>query len=419
MIPYPHILLAGIGPMLFGVGLLLTLRILGRPQQSPENPLAFLLLLTARIAVVFGSLAMLGGLGLLIAPVVLIVIGFLVREVRQARRRMLLELLAMAAERNLPLAAAVEAFADERSGWPARKAGRLAARLREGSTLSDALDGARGLFSPEARMQIRMGEEFSALAPALREAMGPPAWEELIWRQLSGRVLYLTTVLLFLCTVGLFIFLKILPSYAKILADYGTRFYGPTEWLYQCLAFAGNCPLLYPLWLAIPALGFFTLARALGLTRWNVPGMDRVLRGRYAGTILDALALATRSDRPLPRTIDLLAERYPRNWVRRRLALVSHDIRGGQAWCESLHERGLITRAEAAVLQAAGRAGNLSWALQEMAAGSRRRLGYRVQAWMQVAFPLAVALIGLLVLLIVVGMYSPLPQLLQTIARWS
>jgi type II secretory pathway component PulF len=369
-------------------------------------------LLAARVVLALGVLLVaVCGLGMVLGPVALIVVGFVVREVRQARRRMLLEMLAVAAERSLPLAGAVQAFAGERFGFPAGKARRLSALLTEGRSLSDALDGVCGLFSPEARMQIRLGEDLAALAPALREAMGPPSWEELIWRQLAGKVLYLSAVVLFLASVVTFILLKIIPAYYKICADFGAKL----PHLTKSLLVAQTPPFSLAACLVL-AIAAYTLLRALGLVRWNLPGMNRLLRGRYAGTILDALALSTRCERPLPQTIELLAQRYPRRWVRRRLMRVAGDIRSGRAWSESLHAYGLITRAEAAVLQAAQRVGNLSWALQEMAAGSRRRLGYRVQAWMQVAFPLAIGLIGFAVLLIVVGLYSPLLQLLRTIA---
>ena len=271
MLPNPYLLLAGFGPILFGLGLLVVLRILGRPDQNPDNPVAFLLLLTSRIAVILGVLVLLGGFGLLLAPVLVIVIGFVVREVRQAHRRMLLELLAVAAERNVPLAGAVEAFAAERSGWPARKARRLCALLGEGRTLSDALDGAWGLLSPEARMHIRLGEELSALAPALRRGDGAASLGGVDLCQLSGKVLYLTAVLLFLTVVVTFMFLKIVPAYVKIFADYAAKFPEATQRLYQCLHFVDKCPLLYPLCLAVPGLlGFFTLARALGLVRAGI-----------------------------------------------------------------------------------------------------------------------------------------------------
>jgi len=231
---------------------------------------------------------------------------------------------------------------------------------------------------------------------------------------LAGKVLYLSAVVLFLACIVTFVLLKIIPAYYKICADYGANL----PHLTKSLLVAHNPPFSLAACLVL-TIAAYTLLRALGLVRWNLPGMNRVMRGRYAGTILDALALSTRCERPLPQTIELLAQRYPRRWVRRRLTRVAGDIRSGRAWCESLHAHGLITRAEAAVLQAAQRVGNLSWALREMAAGSRRRLGYRVQAWMQVAFPLAIGLIGFAVLLIVVGLYSPLLQLLRAVVGWS
>jgi type II secretory pathway component PulF len=69
------------------------------------------------------------------------------------------------------------------------------------------------------------------------------------------------------------------------------------------------------------------------------------------------------------------------------------------------------------VLEAAERAGNLSWALRELAEGSERRLGYRMQALAQVLFPLIVILIGGIVFLLAVAYFSPLIRLVEELAR--
>ena len=69
---------------------------------------------------------------------------------------------------------------------------------------------------------------------------------------------------------------------------------------------------------------------------------------------------------------------------------------------------GLIGKPEAAVFRAAERTGNLAWALEEMAESHVRRSVYRIQAWVNVAFPASLLALGGCVLLIAFAILSPL-----------
>ena len=85
----------------------------------------------------------------------------------------------------------------------------------------------------------------------------------------------------------------------------------------------------------------------------------------------------------------------------------------GNDWRQSLLETGLIRPADAAVLGAAERVGNLDWALEEMADSALRRQIYRVQAGLQVVFPVLLLGIGAVVCAFVVGLFVPLISLIQ------
>jgi protein transport protein HofC len=76
----------------------------------------------------------------------------------------------------------------------------------------------------------------------------------------------------------------------------------------------------------------------------------------------------------------------------------------------------LIGQAEYSVLQAAQRVGNLPWALREMAAGSHRRLVYRLQAWLQILFPLVILVYGAVVGVFVVAYFAPLVALIERLS---
>jgi len=90
-------------------------------------------------------------------------------------------------------------------------------------------------------------------------------------------------------------------------------------------------------------------------------------------------------------------------------------IDDGQEWSESLRQVGLIRRSEAALFQAAERAGNLAWALEEMADSGVRRATYRLRAWLNVLFPATVLVFGGGVFFIALGLMMPLFSLIQSL----
>ena len=89
----------------------------------------------------------------------------------------------------------------------------------------------------------------------------------------------------------------------------------------------------------------------------------------------------------------------------------------GREWWRCLRWQGLIRTSEAAVLESAQRAGNLPWALRELAESGERQTIYRLQAWSQALFPLIVISLGGLVFLLAVAYFSPLIALIQELAE--
>jgi len=151
----------------------------------------------------------------------------------------------------------------------------------------------------------------------------------------------------------------------------------------------------------------------LGLFPRDLPVLWRLFR-RYDGAlIMRGLALAVRREVPLPRALELVAEKYPLRYAGGALKAASLQVQGGMAWPESLRRAGLIAQTDVAVLASAQRAGNLPWALEEMAESALRRTNYRLQVALQMLFPPAVLLLGMTVGFIVVSLFMPLISLIQ------
>jgi len=88
----------------------------------------------------------------------------------------------------------------------------------------------------------------------------------------------------------------------------------------------------------------------------------------------------------------------------------------GAHWCDSLESSGLLPSAEAGVLRAAERVGNLVWAMNEMADRLTRKFTTRLTAVLSVGFPVVLLLFAGVVFLVAVGLFFPLAHLISHLA---
>ena len=223
--------------------------------------------------------------------------------------------------------------------------------------------------------------------------------------------------MLFASGVALFMVLRITPAFQKIFDEFGCELPRITQFTLATTHFVAHFGfILVPLFLVL-ILWFFALCfQYMTGIRWNLPLVNRLARRLDTAVILEALALAAKRNVPFQGKIETLARWYPVGAIRKRLSGVLEDMRSGVDWSRSLALHGLIKPAELAVFEAAGRAGNLAWALREMAESSRRRLNYRLHNVVQVLFPMAVVVFGVMVMVFVVSYFMPLIGLIDALS---
>lgn len=419
-------LVAGGGSLiLLGLALRVALRLL-RSAQRPgrDDDVATLLLVGAWATIIVGAMAVVAGilggsnpLGLVACIAIYVILAiaaqFLLEHFRRSRQQMLLWSLATAAERNMPLESAIEAFAADCRASPGARIRDLARLLKAGWSLPDALEKLPGLVPRESLMTIRLGHESGALAAALREAVELRPQRERLWRDTSGRFMYLFMVVLFGTMFTTFMALKIFPMFQRIFADFGVALPPLTTATFD--AFYALAPYGFMIALAFPFAFFWLIAAHARGTGWTLIYPRRLLRRLDTAAILDGLATVAAHQRPLVQAIAVLAGRYPKWSIRRRLRKVLRSVNAGGDPLETLAAKGLLGRADLAVLQAAQRVGNLAWAIREMADGNRRRLVYRLQILGQILFPLAILVLGTMVAVFVISCFFPLVTLIQSL----
>lgn len=352
---------------------------------------------------------------LTVAPLVLVigVVVYLLKR-KASQQDAMLAVMAIAAERGMPLGPGVAAFADLCSGGTRRRALGLAYLLESGTPLPRALTLVRGLLPRQAAVLAAVGWEQGALASGLREGLDAQATRRAQRAQFLPKLTYLCVLLVTMQAIGGFIALFIAPKFQMIFADFGVALPALTQFVFRSSYRIGQ--FILPLGLLELALLIYIPYAYFGFVRWEPPLVGRLLRRRDTATVLRALAIGVRASRPLLKVLGQLEQVYPRRWVRGRLAHARVRVENGTPWTRALFEQGLLRREDAAVLESAERAGNLVWALDTMADANDRRLGYRLEVLSQLVFPLTILAVGAVVLLLATGYFLPLIQLVRSLA---
>lgn len=394
----------------------------GRKRLSRGDPMLVLLSLASSIMFVLAGVGVVTGLlgfWFLFIPMpilVLILVLMVMDRTRRSEHRSLVWALSAAANRGIALPEAARAYADENFGDTGVRSMALAENLERGLSLSEAAKAARLRMGTAMRLAVRLGESIGSLGPAMRQQLDDSQQVDAALAGAIGRFFYLGTVIIVMTGVCTFVMLKIVPIFQRMFEEFGLKLPAMTilvidgsKWFVKF----GWMPILPLLALLMPT---FLLAGLLYYAGWfprNLPVVWRLFR-RYDGAlIMRGLALAIRRGLPVPEALHLVADSYPLSIIRWRLHSAAERVEGGMDWCQSLRQATLISRADAAVLRAAQRAGNLPWALEEMADSSMRRQVLYIMALLQLLFPVALLAVGLFVAFFVCGLFLPLIALIQ------
>ena len=117
--------------------------------------------------------------------------GFILARLRASRRMRCSGILSIAAERGMPMAAAVAAFADQFRGRARRRVGNLVALLDAGTLLPEALEETPEAVSRDAVLMAWIGQVTGRLSQALRLADAARSSQLSLWMAISSRLAYL------------------------------------------------------------------------------------------------------------------------------------------------------------------------------------------------------------------------------------
>jgi len=316
---------------------------------------------------------------------------------------------------GLPLVEAIDTLAQKERREDSRALlERLSLVLREGQTLSAALQEFPQAFPPLYVATVRASEKTSDLSPALARYVAYAVQLEAIRKRVVNASIYPMLLIAVGGLVSLFLLLYVVPRFGSIYAERG-----------------GDLPLFSRLLLgfgqAVNAQGLLVLGALAALlaaavylwkayrTRigdalWRLPAIGERLKVYQLARFYRTIGMLLRGGMPLVAALDMGAELlHP--LLRERLVAASRAISEGRNVSLSMDANGLTTPVALRMLAVGEKSGNMGEMLEQIAAYHDEELARWVDWFTRLFEPVLMALIGLAIGIIVILMYMPIFEL--------
>jgi len=324
--------------------------------------------------------------------------------------------MAVATEEHLPLSQVLEAWAADERGRQRVRVRRLAALLKEGMPLPEAVEEVREALRDEDVLAIRFGAQSGTLAASIRQQLADAEWTtSSSAHRFRPTLLYGVIVAALFAVITAYLYLKIVPKFNAILEDFELQ--RPKE-LQRSIEFAEiverfwwlvALTLLALIWSAFSARPGRFVRHAI-LARLFQP-----LAQLRSADVLQKLSVAANAGRPIPGALSTLARYHHDPSLRRQLLYVRNEVEQGVDVWQSLTAAGLLTASENKLLATADRVGNRPWALRQIALGKKRRTLRWLERMADLFLPVVVLVLGAFVLFQALSLFVPLVRIVMSL----
>ena len=365
---------------------------------------------------------MVGSWPIILVLILLAIAGIhLIAGKRRVDQGTVLWTLAIATQCDLPITEELDTIANSLSGKQRRRANRLAGLLQSGVALDEALEQTPGVVPHFAVLAARVGSQNGNLAESLRDAAMLHSSREK-QHQVGGSSLtlslfYLTVVPLIALLILSSLMVYIVPKFKEIFEGFDTELPAITVRVIDLTELFE----LYTLG-AVLLVGFLTVIVWLTIAYCRGWGENDILFGGKWFRRLDVpgllrnLAATVSAGGSLEESLGILAQSHRRTAVRKSLTHVhSQCVQGGDCW-QAMYSVGLLTERDLAVVKSARRAGNLPWALSQLAVTIEKRIAYRWVALLEFVQPAFILLLGLGVGVLSAAFFLPLLKLVNDLS---
>ena len=316
---------------------------------------------------------------------------------------------------GLPLLASLDTLAEkEENRYFQELLMRVAEGVKNGSPLSEALDGDPRVFNKLYISSIKAGEKSGELCNNISRYISYAKRVEELKGKFASASIYPLILLSVAAIVILFLILYVVPSFSQVFVDSGTTLPVPTRILIaltniitsNILIIAPLILMSYPFFLMLqkkPAVG-----RWLDIMKLKIPWLGETLKKYSIAKFCRTLATLLKSGEPLVTAIALSAGTLDNVHLEKNIVLASEKVKEGGTLANALEETGLVPSTALKMIMVGESSGALDEMFENVAELFEEEVDRRLNLVTTAIEPILMLLMGLVIAFIVVAMYLPI-----------
>ncbi len=316
---------------------------------------------------------------------------------------------------GIPILRAISSLAEES---PRRALGaalaEVAADLSGGREFSAALARHPEVFPPIVISVLQVGETTGRLDEAYAQLARYLELERDTIRRAQSALRYPILVIGAIAVAVVIVNLFVIPSFARVFADFGARLPLPTRLLMR----SSELSLAYwPHALAALALAAFGarswLRTPAGRLAWDerklrLPLVGRILQSAAVGRYARAFAMNLAAGVPLLHALQVVARGIDNRWFQERVLAMRTSLERGESLTRASAASGLFPRLFLQMVSVGEESGSLAEMHAEIAESCEADVEYELKRLSDLMEPLLLVLIAGAVLVLALGVYLPM-----------
>lgn len=326
--------------------------------------------------------------------------------------------LATMVDAGLPLVSALTALYEQAD--PKKQAGlrqvvgEIMARVQQGETFNDAISKHPLVFSRLYIAMVRAGESGGLLAEILDRLAGFLEANARLKKKVKSAMTYPAIVITIAIAITIFLIVKVVPVFATIFADFGSKLPAPTQFLIDVSDFVRS----YWYWMVLAAGGVFYglrtfLRTRMGMELWDRyklklpifgPLIHKICMSRFARTFAQLI----RSGVPILEVMSIVGETSGNVIVEYAVRNVAEEVEKGSALTAAMTRQPIFPPMMLRMLAAGEATGKIDAMLEKMADFWDEEIEAMLDALTSLIEPLLIVFLGVVVGGIVIAMFLPI-----------
>lgn len=322
---------------------------------------------------------------------------------------------------GLPLTEALDALAEkERSASVRTVITQISSDLREGQTLSAAMQRHPAIFPPIYVATVRASETTGDLSDSLSRYVAYQAKLDVVRDKVTSASIYPLLLMGVGGLVVLFLMFYVVPSFTRIYEDLGTNLPVFSVWLLRWGKLLEQHGMLV-LFVIVGLIGGIAYAlktpgsrRWLDEKLWQLPAVGDRIRTYHLARFYRMVGMLLRGGTPIVTALNM-ASGLLHPVLRGPLSQATKSISEGRSISQSLDQVRLTTPVALRMLTVGERSGAMGDMMERIAVFHDEEVARWVDRFMRLFEPMLMTVIGLVIGIIVILMYLPIFELAGSI----